>query len=73
MIKRLAVSGFMMVLAGACAASDKSSGPIIHDGEYNFLAERTAKNGLNKTQKSKRSWRKSARKMAASGPTSCTS
>ena len=38
MIKRLAVSGFMMVLASACTASDKSSGPIIHDGEYNFLA-----------------------------------
>ena len=38
MIKRLAISGFMMVLASACTASDKSSGPIIHDGEYNFLA-----------------------------------
>jgi len=38
MIKRLAVSGFMMFLASACTASDKLSGPIIHDGEYNFLA-----------------------------------
>ena len=38
MIKRLAISGFMMVLASACTASDKSSGPIIHDGEYNFIA-----------------------------------
>jgi arylsulfatase A-like enzyme len=37
MIKRLAVSGLFMVLASACTASDKSSGQIIHDGEFDYL------------------------------------
>ena len=37
MIKRLAVSGLVMVLASACTASEQSSDPIIHDAEYYIL------------------------------------
>lgn len=37
MIKKLAVSGFLMVLASACTASEQSSGPIVHDAEYYIL------------------------------------
>jgi arylsulfatase len=43
MIKRLVVSGFIMVLANACTASEQSSEPIIHDAEYYILEAQNGK------------------------------
>jgi hypothetical protein len=38
MILRLATSVFILIFSSACTAEEQSSGPIIHDGEYYFLA-----------------------------------
>ena len=43
MIKKLAVSGFIMVLASACTAAEQSSRPIIHDAEYYILEAQNGK------------------------------
>ena len=43
MIKRLAVSGFILILANVCTASEQSSKPIIHDAEYYILEAQNGK------------------------------
>ena len=42
-MKRLFVSGFIMVLASACTASEQSAKPIIHDAEYYILEAQNGK------------------------------